>query len=170
MMQEWAHCHEEAHNQSPVAHSCGLLKHPNSFCRGMFKLKAKFDAYSLLYLLSHFECNSHTVHMLSQWHLLLPLTNAVKLSLFTHAHSRYSPWLSSYIDVEQTVLFILPMVEVFLERSHISTEIWGTVPSGGNVAQPQLGKGSGERCWRAGPTSTDRFSMGNQAPIVPSPL
>ena len=49
--------------QSPVAHSCSLLNHLNSFCGGLFKLKAKFDADSLLYLLSHFECDGHTVHM-----------------------------------------------------------------------------------------------------------
>ena len=73
--------------QSPVAHSCSLLNHPNSFCRGMFKLNTKFDAYSLLYSLSHFECNVHTVHMLTQWHLPPPLTSTVRLSLFTHAHS-----------------------------------------------------------------------------------
>ena len=47
----------------------------------------KFDADSLLYLLSHFECDSHTVHMLTQWHLPLPLNNTVKSSLFTHVHS-----------------------------------------------------------------------------------
>ena len=38
-----------------------LLNHPHSFHGGMFKLKAKFDADSLLYLCSHFECDSHTV-------------------------------------------------------------------------------------------------------------
>ena len=37
---------------------------------------------------------------------------------------------------------------------------WGTVPSVGNVAQPPLGKASGERGWRAGPTSMDKFSSG----------
>ena len=73
--------------QSPVAQSCSLLNHPNSFHRGMFKLKAKLDADSLLYLLSHFECDRHTVLMLTQWHLPLPLTSTVKSSLFTHAHS-----------------------------------------------------------------------------------
>ena len=31
-----------------------LLTHPNSFCRRMFKLNAKFDAHFLLYSLSHF--------------------------------------------------------------------------------------------------------------------
>ena len=35
--------------QSPVAHSYVLLNHPNSFCRGMFKLNAKYGADLLLY-------------------------------------------------------------------------------------------------------------------------
>ena len=70
-----------------VAHSCGLLTHLNISCRGMFKLNTKFDADSLLYLLSHFECHSHTVHMLTQWHLLPSFTSTVKLSLFMHADS-----------------------------------------------------------------------------------
>ena len=47
MRHEWAHCHYEAANQ--LAHSCGLLNHPNSFRGGMFELNAKFDADSLLY-------------------------------------------------------------------------------------------------------------------------
>ena len=54
----------------------------------MFKLNAKLNADSLLYLLSHVECDSHTVHMLSQWRLLSPLTSTVNLSMFTHEHSR----------------------------------------------------------------------------------
>ena len=53
----------------------------------MFKLNAKFDADSLLYSLNHFECDSHTVHTLTQWRLPPPLTRTVKASLFTHAHS-----------------------------------------------------------------------------------
>ena len=73
--------------QSPVAHSCSLLSHPNSFHGETFKLNAKFDADSLLYSLSHFECDGHTVHMLTQQPLLLPLTSTVKSSLLTHAHS-----------------------------------------------------------------------------------
>ena len=50
-------------------------------------LNAKFDAGSLLYLLSHFECDGHTVHMLTQWRLPPPLTSTVKSSWFTHVHS-----------------------------------------------------------------------------------
>ena len=52
--------------QSPASHSCSFLNHPNSFCRGMFKLIEQFDADSLLCLLSHFECDSLTVHVLTQ--------------------------------------------------------------------------------------------------------
>ena len=73
--------------QQPVACSCGLLNHPNSFRRGMFKPNTKSDADSLLYSLSHFECNGHTVHMLTQWHLPPPMISTVKSSLFTHVHS-----------------------------------------------------------------------------------
>ena len=54
----------------------------------MFKPNAKFDADSLLFLLSHFECHSCTVHMYTQWHLPPPLTSTVKSSLFMHVHSR----------------------------------------------------------------------------------
>ena len=73
--------------QLPVAYSWGLLKLPNNFCRGVFKLNTKFDADSLFCSLSHVECDGHTGHMLTQWHLPPPLTSTVKWSLFTHAHS-----------------------------------------------------------------------------------
>ena len=73
--------------QSPLAHSCGLLNHPDSFCGGMFKLNSKSDADSSLYSVSHFECDGHTVHVLTQWHLPPLLTGAVKSSLLTHVHS-----------------------------------------------------------------------------------
>ena len=73
--------------QSPVAHSCGLLNHLKSFCGGMFKLNAKLDADSLLYLLSHFECEGHTVHKFTQWCLPPTLTSSVKSLVFTHADS-----------------------------------------------------------------------------------
>ena len=75
--------------QSPVAHSCSLLNHPNRFCRGMLKLHTKFDADLSIYLLSHFECDALTVHMFTQKCLPSPLTSTVKSSLFTDVH--YSP-------------------------------------------------------------------------------
>ena len=42
--------------------------------------------------------------------------------------------------------------------------IWGTIPSVGNVAQPPLGKASGEQGSQAGPTPTDRFSCEESGP------
>ena len=89
MMHEWARFHDEAANhQLPI-----FLNHLNSFQRGLFKSNAKFNADSLFHLLSHFECDGHTVHELTQGHLSSPLTSTVKSLLFTHAHS--SPLLAA---------------------------------------------------------------------------
>ena len=63
-----------------------FLNHLNSFHRGVFKLNSKFDAESLLYSLSHFDCSGHTAHMLTQGRLLPPLSSTVKSS-FMFAHS-----------------------------------------------------------------------------------
>ena len=41
-----------------------------------------------------------------------------------------------------------------------TSALWGTVPSVGNVAQPPLGKASGEQGWWVGPTSMDRCLCG----------
>ena len=86
MLQEWAPCRDEtANHQLPIA--MASLNHLNRFPGGMFKLNTKFNADSLLYMFSHFECDSHTTYMLSQQCLQPPLTSTVKSSLFTNAHS-----------------------------------------------------------------------------------
>ena len=103
----------------PITHTCGLLNHLNIFHRGMLELNAKFDADLLFSSLSHFECDSHTVHMLTHWHLLPPLTSTVKSSLFIHAHSSPLSLAASYIDVVQTIL-ILTMAGLFPDRPHMS--------------------------------------------------
>ena len=84
--------------QSPVAHSCRLLNHPDSFCGGMFKLNTKLDADSLLYILNvmatQYTCSLkgvHHSHWLVQWSRLC-------------SHMRipgHSPWLPGCIDVAQ---------------------------------------------------------------------
>ena len=104
--------------QSPVPCICRLLNHLSRFCRGMLKLNAKFVTDLLLYLLSHFECNGHTVHILTQGCLLPPLTTTVKSSLFTHVHS--SP-LSLAVRLHwcrQIILVILTMAGLFPDRPH----------------------------------------------------
>ena len=69
--------------QSPVAHSCSLLNHLNSFHGGMFTFNAKFDSDSLLYLFSQFEWEGHKVHILIQW--CLPPHCLVQWSVIVHA-------------------------------------------------------------------------------------
>ena len=65
MLHEQVHCRDETANHRLLI-AVALLNHPNSFRGGMFKLNAKLDADSLLNLLSPFECDGHTVHMLTQ--------------------------------------------------------------------------------------------------------
>ena len=102
--------------QSLVAQSCGFLNHVNSFLGGMSKLNTKFDAVSLLYSLSHFECDGHTVHMLTQWHL--PPHWLVQRSHHCSCMSIpvHFPWLPGYIDGPQTILIILTVVGLFPDR------------------------------------------------------
>ena len=107
--------------RSLAAHSCSLLNHPNSFHRGMFKLKTKCDADLLLYLLSHFECDGHTVHMLTfQGHLPPPLASTAKSSLFSHVHSSSLSLAARLHDVANR-LIILTMAGLFPDRPHIHT-------------------------------------------------
>ena len=113
-MHERACCCDEA--ATPVAHSCSLLSHLNSFHGGMFEFQAKFDADSLLYSLSRFERDGHTVHMLTQQHLPPPLTSTVKLSCSPMLIPVHSPWLPGHIDVKHTVLVILTMAVLSLDN------------------------------------------------------
>ena len=84
VIREWVPCCDETANQSPVVRSCNLLNYFNSFCGGMFKLDVKSDADLLLYWLSHFECDSHTVHMLTQQCLLPPVTSTTSEVVIVH--------------------------------------------------------------------------------------
>ena len=82
---EWVHCFDKAANhQLPIAAAFWIIW---IFSRGMFKLNAKFDKDSLLYSLSYFECDGHTVHVFTQRCVPPLLTSTVKLSLFKHALS-----------------------------------------------------------------------------------
>ena len=113
----------------------------------MFKLNAKFDADLLLYSFSCFECDGHTVHMLTHQCLPPQLTSTVKSSLFTHAHSSPLPLsMPGYIDVTQTVLVILTMARLLLDRPHMHSP-WtdNKVVNAGGGGLVEVGQGgSGE--------------------------
>ena len=55
---------------------------------------------------------------LAQWGLLPPLTSTV-MSSFTMHIPVHSPWLPGYVDVGQTVLVVLTMVGLFLDRPYM---------------------------------------------------
>ena len=118
--------------QSPVAHSCGLLNHPNSFHGGMFKLKSKFDADSFLYsvilnaMATQYTCSLSGIycpHWLVQWshhcsHMHIPV---------------HSPWLPGYIDVTQNILIILTMAGLF--QTDLVYVLW-LIPSPSFIHSP----------------------------------
>ena len=96
--------------QSPVALGCDLWNHPNSLVGGMSKLDPESDADLLLCWLSHFECDGHTAHMLTQQCLPPPLTSTVNRHHSPMCIPGHSPWLpywcctncSCYINNGQT--------------------------------------------------------------------
>ena len=62
-----------------------------------------------------------------------------------------------HVRGNHTLMFLsLSLPSLLSKNKYI--KMWGTVTSMGNVAQPRLGKVSGERGWRAGPMPMDRFS------------
>ena len=81
-------CDEAANHQLPIAVAFWIIQ--IVIVEECSSLTQNFMQISLLYSLNHFECNGHTVHMLTQWCLPAPTptsTSTVKLSLFTRVHS-----------------------------------------------------------------------------------
>ena len=108
---------------SPVAHSCGLLNHPNSFWEECSSLTQNF-ADLLLYVLilnataTQCTCSHNDVycpHWLIQWS---HHCSCVHIPV-------HSPWLPGYTEVTQTILIILPvtMARVFSDRPYVSIPI-----------------------------------------------
>ena len=102
--------------QLPVAHGYGLLSNLTSFHWGMFKLNATLDTDLLLYLLSHFECDGHAVHMLTQGDYLPHWLVQWSWHCSCMCIPVHSPWLPGYTDVMQTVLVVLTMAGLFSDR------------------------------------------------------
>ena len=105
--------------QSPVAHSRGLLNHLNSFHGGMFKLKANLmqihsSTHSVILNVTAtqytYSLNGvYRPHWLAQWsHHCTRMCIPVR-----------SPGLPAYIDVTPTILVVLTMVGLFLDRPYI---------------------------------------------------
>ena len=83
-MHELACCHDEAANhQLPIAVAFWIIWIVSvEECSRLMQ-----NLMLIIALLSHFECDGHTVHTLTQWRLPPPLTSTVKSSLFMDVHS-----------------------------------------------------------------------------------
>ena len=113
-----------------------LLNHWNNFHGGMFKLNTKCDADLLLQSLSHFEYNSHKVHMLIQQHLPPPLTSTVKLPFIVHActvspfssaaflhrcHANHFPYINNGGTFSRQTSYTITKWHLSLECKDVST-------------------------------------------------
>ena len=104
--------------QSPVAHSCGLLNHLNSFCGGMFILMQNLMqihcspcSVILNEMATQYTCSlrrRHHLQWLAQWRHHCSCTH-IPVHL---------PWLPVYIDVMQIILIILTIAGLFMYIPH----------------------------------------------------
>ena len=122
MMHEWVHCCDEAANyQLPIAAAFWIIWIV-SMEEWMFKLNAKFDVDSLLCLFSHFECDGHTVQILTQWHVPPPWLVQWSCHCSCVHIPVHSPLLPGYTNVVQTILIILIVAGLFLDRPDAQIE------------------------------------------------
>ena len=78
----------------------------------MFKFNAKFEADLLLYSLSHFECEGHTIH--THGHSMTSTAPTDQCSEVVIVHTcAFQFTLLGSVDVLQTVLIILTMAGLF---------------------------------------------------------
>ena len=113
-MLSWGSC------QSPVAHSCCLLNHPNSFRGGCSSLVQNWmqihcSTHSVILdvTATQYTCSLNSIycpHWLAEW---------------SHHCSRmhipvHSPWMPGYTSVVQIVLLILTTAGLFPDRPHIT--------------------------------------------------
>jgi hypothetical protein len=81
----------------------------------MSKLELKLDSDLLMFSLGHCECDSPTVHKVSQRRLTADLL-APRESDCSRMRSKVSDWLPSYIKATRPVLEILEMAGYFPDR------------------------------------------------------
>ena len=77
--------------------------------QNLMQIHSSTHSIILNVMAKQYRCSLNVIYCLP------PLSSAVKLSLFTHAHSSpHSPWLPGYINVLQAILITLTIVGLFL--------------------------------------------------------
>ena len=113
VIHEWAHCCEEAANhQLPIAAAFWIIQ-----------IVSTKECSSLMQNLMQIYCSGHSVILnVTATQCTCSLSGIyhpqVKLSLFTHGHSSPFSLAARLHYVAQTILIILTMVGLFLDRPH----------------------------------------------------
>ena len=117
-MHEWA-CHrdETASYQFPIAMAFWIIQIVSAEECSSLTLNLMQTCCSTHS--SHFECNGHTAHMLTQQRLPPPLTRTAKSSLFTHAHSSPLSLASSLHECNSNHCYTNNSWIFFPDRCHI---------------------------------------------------
>ena len=103
--------------QSPVAHSCGLLNHPNSeecssLMKNLMQIHCSTHSVILNVMATQYTCSFNSIYCpywLVQWN-----SHCSRMCIPVH-----SPWLPGYIEVAQTILVILTMAGLFPDTPHM---------------------------------------------------
>ena len=123
MMHKRAHyCDEAANHQLPISVVFWIIQITS------MEQCSCLNLMQICCLLSHFECDGHTVYMLTQRHLL-PCWLVPGSHHCSCMHIPvHSPWLPGYIDVAQTILIILTIAVLFPDRPCIYQNKTFTLP------------------------------------------
>ena len=118
VMHERVHCCDEAANhQLPIAVTFWIIQivsmeQCSSLMQNLMQIRWSTHSVILNVTASQYTCSLNVIyypHWLVQWSrhcscMCIPV---------------HSPWLPGYMDVTQTILFMLTMVGLFLDRPHI---------------------------------------------------
>ena len=118
--------------QSPAAHSCSLLTYPkvsveecSRLMQNLMQILCSSHSVILNAMATQYTCSFNSIYH-PQW---LVQWSCHCSSMHTPVHS---PWLPGYINVVQTILIILTMAGLFLDRPHCICLLLKTLYSADN--------------------------------------
>ena len=103
--------------QSPGVHSCSLLIHPNSshmeecssFMENVMQIHCSTCSVILNVMATQYTCSHNSVYHPHWWEQWDHHCSCMPISV-------HSPWMPGYINITQTILVILTMAGLFVDR------------------------------------------------------
>ena len=115
-MNEWVHCHDEAANhQLPIAAAFWIIwivsmEESSNLTQNLMQIRCSTHSVILNVMSTQYTCSLNSIYC-PPW-LVERSHHCSHMCIPVHC-----PWLPGYINVTQTVLIILTMAGLFLERS-----------------------------------------------------